>query len=192
LSDQPILVSGIGLMRFLPILFLSPFGGVVADTYNHRSLGTVGAAFAIPTLHTELIADNIHVHPAVPKILIDVKTPARVILVTDAIRGTGMPDGEYRIDERTITIRDGAARLPSGNLAGSTLTMERALKNVLASSGRPLAEIWPVSSLNAAREIGVSSRKGSLEVGKDADLVLLNPDFTVALTVAEGRVVYER
>lgn len=158
---------------------------------GHREIGTVGAVLTIPTLHTELIADNIHVHPAVQKIMIDVKTPASVILVTDSIRGTGMPDGDYRIDERMMHIRDGAVRLPDGTLAGSVLTMERALKNALASSGRTLKEIWPMSSLNAAREIGLSNRKGSLEVGKDADLVLLNEDFSVALTVAEGKIVFE-
>ena len=82
-------------------------------------------------------------------------------------------------------------RLSDGTLAGSVLTMERALQNVCAASGRSLAELWVTSSLNAARAIGVSSRKGSLEVGKDADLVLLDDLFRVHLTVAQGQVVYE-
>lgn len=158
---------------------------------GHRDVGTVGAAMVLPTLHCELIADNIHVHPAAQKILIDVKTPAGVILVTDALRGTGLPDGEFKIDTRTVTIRGGAARLPDGTLAGSILTMERALKNAMTSSGRSLQEAWPMSSLNAAREIGLSHRKGSLEVGKDADLVLLDSDFQVRLTLAEGQLVYQ-
>lgn len=170
----------------------------VTHTYNamtplgHRELGTVGAALVLPALHAELIADNIHVAPAAQKLLVDAKTAAGVILVTDAIRGAGMPEGEYRIDVRTITIKDGAVRLPDGNLAGSILTMDRALKNVTANSGRPLKETWPMSSLNAAREIGVSNRKGSLEPGKDADLALIDADMNVVMTVAEGRVVYER
>jgi N-acetylglucosamine-6-phosphate deacetylase len=159
---------------------------------GHRDVGTVGAAMAIPAIHAELIADNIHVHPVAQKLLVDVKTPSGVILVTDAIRGAGMPDGEYRIDERTVTIRDGAVRLPDGNLAGSVLTMDRALKNVMANSGRSLKESWPMSSLNAAREIGVSNQKGSLEQNKDADLVLLDQDMNVVMTVAEGKIVYER
>jgi N-acetylglucosamine-6-phosphate deacetylase len=103
-----------------------------------------------------------------------------------------MPEGDYSIDERrTITIQDGAARLPDGTLAGSILTMERALKNIGQATGRPLEEAWPMSSLNAARAIGVSASKGSLEVGKDADLVLLDEAYGVRLTVAEGEVVYE-
>lgn len=157
---------------------------------GHRDLGTVGAAMALPEINCELIADNIHVHPVAQKILVDVKTPGRVILITDAIRGTGMPDGEYPIDDRTVTIRNGEVRLPDGTIAGSVLTMERALYNAWHNAVRPLQEAWPMSSLNAARAIGVADRKGSLEVGKDADLVLLDPDFKVWMTVAEGEVVF--
>ncbi len=91
-----------------------------------------------------------------------------------------------------MIIRDGAARLPDGTLAGSVLTMEVALRNIQAATGRSLAELWPLASLNAARQIGISSSKGSLEVGKDADLVLLDEDFNVHLTVAEGEIVYRR
>jgi N-acetylglucosamine-6-phosphate deacetylase len=158
---------------------------------GHRDLGTVGAVMALPQLNAELIADTIHVHPEAMKILVDVKQPSRVILVTDAIRGAGMPEGDYPIDERVVTIRDGAARLPDGTLAGSILTMDQALKNIVQASDRPLEEAWPMSSLNAARAIGVSARKGSLEAGKDADLVLLDEAFQVMLTVAEGEVVFE-
>jgi N-acetylglucosamine-6-phosphate deacetylase len=159
--------------------------------FGHRDLGTVGAAMALPEVNCELIADNIHVHPAAQKILVDVKGCDGVILITDAIRGTGMPDGEYPMDDRTVTIRDGQVRLPGGALAGSVLTLERGLGNVLANTDRSLQEAWRMSSLNAARAIGVSARKGSLEPGKDADLVLLDGDFNVALTVVEGQVAYE-
>jgi N-acetylglucosamine-6-phosphate deacetylase len=158
---------------------------------GHRQLGTVGAAMALPQLNCELIADNIHVHPAAQKILVDIKGTSHVILVTDAIRGAGLPDGDYRIDNRTVTIREGAVRLPDGTLAGSILTMEKALKNILQASVRPLSEAWQMSSLNAARAIGFSASKGSLEAGKDADFVLLDDDFKVRMTVAEGEIVYQ-
>jgi N-acetylglucosamine-6-phosphate deacetylase len=158
---------------------------------SHREPGTVGAAMSLPEINCELIADNIHVHPAVQKILVDVKGPSRVILITDAVRGAGLPDGDYPIGERTITIRDGAARLPNGTLAGSILTMDRALRNILQNTGLSLSAAWPMSSLNAARAIGLSSSKGSLEVGKDADLVLLDKDLNVLLTMVEGQVVFK-
>jgi N-acetylglucosamine-6-phosphate deacetylase len=157
---------------------------------GHREVGTIGAAMTLPQVQCELIADNIHVHPAAQKILVDVKGPSGVILVTDAIRAAGMPEGKYMLDERPVRIQEGAVRLADGTLAGSVLTMERALQNVCAATGRTLAETWVVSSLNAARAIGVSSQKGSLEVGKDADLVLLAGSFNVHLTIVKGEIVY--
>jgi N-acetylglucosamine-6-phosphate deacetylase len=117
-----------------------------------------------PEILCELICDNIHVHPAArgahPR-----QIAGRVILVTDCTRGTGMPEASTH-RQRTITIKDGIARLPDGTIAGSILTMERALKNAMAASGLPLGEAWPMTSLNAARNIGVSAQKGSIEVGR--------------------------
>jgi N-acetylglucosamine-6-phosphate deacetylase len=159
---------------------------------GHREPGTVGAALTLPQISCELIADNIHVHPAVQQILVDVKSPAGVILITDAIRAAGLPEGEYRLDQRSVNIRNGAVRLADGTLAGSILTMERALQNLCAATGRSLEELWMTSSLNAARAIGISARKGSLEAGKDADLVLLDEAFHVHLTAAQGEIVFQR
>jgi N-acetylglucosamine-6-phosphate deacetylase len=157
---------------------------------HHRQPATVGAALGLPELSCELIADNVHVHPIVMKLLVDAKGPGHVILVTDAVRLAGSKDGSYKLDHRDVVVKDGAVRLTSGALAGSTLTMNRALKNIVEATGRDLAELWPMSSLNAARAIGISDTKGSLEVGKDADLVLLNADYSVFMTVVEGEIVY--
>ena len=168
----------------------------VTHTFNamqplgHREPGTVGAALTLPQLSCELIADNVHVHPAAQKILVDSKTPAGVILITDSIRPAGLPAGDYMLDDRSVNNRTGAVRLADGTLAGSILTMERALQNVCTATGRSLAEMWPASSLNAARAIGISSCKGSLEVAKDADLVLLDDSFKVHLTIAQGEIVF--
>ena len=159
---------------------------------HHREPGTLGAALTLPEIRCEIIADNIHVHPVAMNLLYRAKGTDGVILITDAVRGAGMPDGEYPIDDRITIVRDGAVRLPDGTLAGSTLTMEKALYNLMQATNRPLAELWRCSSLNAARAIGVSARKGSLEVGKDADLVLVDTSINVHLTVVEGRVVYQR
>lgn len=157
---------------------------------GHRELGTIGAAMTLPQISCELIADNIHVHPGAQKILVDVKTPSGVILVTDAIRAAGLPEGEYMLDERSVHIHNGAVRLPDGTLAGSVLTMERALQNVCAATGRSLAEMWVTSSLNPARAIGLSAQKGSLEVGKDADLIFLDESFHVRSTIVQGEIVF--
>jgi N-acetylglucosamine-6-phosphate deacetylase len=158
--------------------------------FGHREPGTVGAVMSIPGIKCELISDNIHVHPASQKVLFQVKGPEGVILVTDAARGTGLPDGDYLYGSRNVHIQSGAARLMDGTLAGSTLTMERALNNAIAASGWPLRDAWPMSSLNAARQVNISNRKGSIETGKDADIILLDADFNVILTMVEGRVAY--
>lgn len=159
---------------------------------GHREPGTVGAALTIPELQCELIADNIHVHPAAQKILVSVKGTQNVILITDAIRGAGLPEGsEFPIDTRTATIRNGAAYLPDGTLAGSIQTLNYCLRNVIENTGLSLAEAWPMASLNPARAIGLSAAKGSLEAGKDADLVLLNEKYEALLTVVMGRIAWE-
>ncbi len=165
-------------------------------TYNamvglgHREPGTVGAVMVSPEIRCELIADNFHVHPAAMQILFAAKGTDGVILVTDAVHPAGMPDGEYNFGEFTITVSDGMIRLPNGTIAGSTLTLNRAVYNFMQATGQPLEAVWKTSSLNAARSIHVSDRKGSLEVGKDADLVLVDEQINVYLTVVEGRVVY--
>ncbi|MEO8611175.1 MAG: N-acetylglucosamine-6-phosphate deacetylase [Chloroflexota bacterium] len=166
-------------------------------TYNamtglsHREPGTLGAVMTLHDVYCELIADNIHVHPAAMQILFAAKGADRVVLITDAVRGAGLPEGEMKIDDRTVIIKDGAVRLLDGTLAGSTLTMDVGLRNFMAATGQPLEKIWQTSSLNAARSLQMSDHKGSLEVGKDADLVLVDDHINVHLTVAEGQVVYQ-
>jgi N-acetylglucosamine-6-phosphate deacetylase len=157
---------------------------------GHREPGMLGAALTVPELACELVADNIHVHPAVMRLLLAAKGADGVVLVTDAVRATGLPDGAYQVGDQPAIHMDGAIRLADGTLAGSVLTLDRALHNLQAATGRPLAELWPAASRNAAQAIGVGDRKGTLEPGKDADLVLLDPSLQVVVTVAEGAVVH--
>lgn len=157
---------------------------------GHREPGVVGAVLSIPEVRCELIADTIHVHPAVMCILSAAKGRDGVVLITDAVRCAGLPDGEYAIDERRVLVKDGAVRLPDGTLAGSILTMDVALRNFVQATGLPLEKVWQTSSLNAACAIDVDNRKGSVEAGKDADIVLVDDNLCVRLTMAEGRIVY--
>jgi N-acetylglucosamine-6-phosphate deacetylase len=154
---------------------------------HHREPGGAGAALMIPELLAELIADNVHVHPVVMRLLLRARGSAGVVLVTDAIRATGLGSGESTIGNRKITVAEGAARLPDGTLAGSILTMEVGLRNLVRATGLPLAQLWPVASRNGARAAGVSSRKGELRTGMDADLVLVDDNVDVRLTIVEGR-----
>jgi N-acetylglucosamine-6-phosphate deacetylase len=157
---------------------------------GHREPGMLGAALVTPELRCELIADNVHVHPAAMRLLVQAKGAEGVVLVSDAVRATGLPDGAYSVGDQPAFSMDGAIRLADGTLAGSVLTLDRALHNLQAATGRPLAELWPAASRNAAAAIGVDDAKGSLEPGKDADLVLLDPALRVVVTVAEGAIVH--
>jgi N-acetylglucosamine-6-phosphate deacetylase len=159
---------------------------------HHRAPGTLGAVMVSPQVRCELIADNVHVHPGAMKLLWRVKGEGGVILITDSVRAAGMPDGVYHIDDRVFQVVEGVARLQDGTLAGSTLTLNRGLLNFMQAVGEPLERVWPVSSLNAARDLHVDDRKGSLEVGKDADLVLVDDGIGIHMTVVGGRVVYRQ
>lgn len=171
----------------------------VTHTFNamrplhHREPGVVGAALTLDTLSVELIADGIHVHPAVMRALYEARRGRGLVLVTDAMRATGMPPGEYAIGEdRTVLLQEGAVRLPDGALAGSVLTFDAALRNLAAATGRGPGELWPAASRTAAQVAGVADRKGTIEVGHDADLVLVDDDLHVQLTLVEGRVAHRR
>jgi N-acetylglucosamine-6-phosphate deacetylase len=156
---------------------------------GHREPGILGAALVSPELRCELVADNVHVHPAAMRLLVQAKGPGGVVLVSDAVRATGLPEGAYTVGDQPAFSMDGAIRLADGTLAGSILTLDRALHNLQAATGRPLAELWPATSRNAAQAVGADA-KGTLEPGKDADLVLLDPALRVVVTVAEGAVVH--
>lgn len=158
---------------------------------NHREPGAVGAALFLPELNCELIADNIHVHPAAMAILVKAKSPQGVILVTDSISAAGMPDGHYSLENQLVTLADGAARLEDGTLAGSTLTMDAALMNFAEATHLPLEEIWMCSSLNAAQSIHIDDHKARIAPNYDADLVLLDSNLHILLTMVEGQICFD-
>lgn len=170
----------------------------VTHTYNamtglhHRAPGVVGAALTCDQLTCELIADNLHVHPAAIALLIRVKGTSGVIAITDAIRATGMREGESELGGQTVYVRDGKATLADGTLAGSILTMDAALRNLQAATGLPIEALAPIFSMNAARQLGLAHRKGILQAGYDADLVLLDSTLHVQMTFAEGRLIHHK
>ncbi len=159
---------------------------------HHREPGAVGAILTTPSIKAEIIADNIHVHPAVMKLLWQMKGEDGVIAITDAIRATGLADGTYMLDNRQISVKDGACRLENGTLAGSILTMDAALRNLAAATGERIEHLWRAVSFNAAKAIGLDERKGSIAKQKDADLVLLTPQSEVICTIVSGKVAYQR
>ncbi|WP_308639627.1 N-acetylglucosamine-6-phosphate deacetylase [Paenibacillus silvisoli] len=157
---------------------------------HHREPGLAGAGLLLDELTCELICDGIHVHPAVVKLLFDTKGPLNVCMITDAVTCAGLPDGDYG----EVTMNDGQIYLKDGSsLAGSSLTMGQALRNAIAFTGYALEEILPSLTLVPARQVGLLDSKGTLEAGKDADFVLLDPKaLQVMQTVVRGKTVYRR
>ena len=158
---------------------------------NHRVVGTVGAALALDEMNCEMICDNVHVHPAAQKIVVRCKGTERVILVSDALGCAGLAEGEYTMDRRKVINRDEAAYLENGTLAGSVISIDKALKNILENADISLEQGWRMSSYNAAKAIHMDDIKGSIGPGKDADLVLLDEELGVCMTMVEGKIVYE-
>ncbi len=160
--------------------------------FSHRDPGMLAALLMDERVTVELIMDTIHVHPAAGKLLLHNKGTQGVVLITDAIRAAGMPDGEYSsAGGRTITVDHGEARLPSGSLAGSTLSMNQALGNAVKHMGVSVAQASVMASLTPATILGIDQHKGCLSVGKDADVVITDVEFNVLLTMREGQIVYQ-
>jgi N-acetylglucosamine-6-phosphate deacetylase len=153
--------------------------------FAHRETGVVGAVLTSASVTAELIADGVHVDDAAIRVLFGAKGPQGVILVSDGIAATGMPDGKYRLGTFEVSVAGGVARNSEGKLAGSTLTLDRALCH-MAALGIPLREVLPMLTSNPARLLGLERRKGWLVAGADADLVLLDDQLQVAGVMTRG------
>lgn len=156
---------------------------------HHRNPGVVGAAMYFDVT-CEMITDNIHLHPAVQKILYSIKGDDRIILVTDAMRACLLKDGEYDLGGQVVHVVGKEARLASGNIAGSVHTMNNAVKNFIENTGAELFKAVNMASLNPARLLGIDDKKGSVEKGKDSDFVLFDENYNVKMTIINGKVVY--
>lgn len=147
-----------------------------------------GAVLESDDVFCEIICDGLHLHPGTVRLIIKTKGLDRVVAVTDSIMAAGLPDGNYKLGVNDVVVEHGDARLAfGGSRAGSTLTTGRALKNLLEYTGRPLEEILCLLTENPARLVGVYDRMGSIEVGKEANLVVLDNEYNVSKTFVHGR-----
>ena len=158
----------------------------------HQHYPAVGGAVLESDIYCEAICDGRHLHPAVVRLLLKTKGLDRVVAITDSIMATGLSDGRYVVGASEIEVINGDAKLVSdGMRAGSTLTTINALKNLIKFTGRNLEELIPLLTVNPATLIKIEDRKGTIAVGKDADLVLLDENLNVDATIAGGRIVYQ-
>ena len=157
--------------------------------FSHRAPGVAGAALADERVRVQLIADLIHLHPLALKLAWRAKGAAGCLLITDAMAATGMPDGDYKLGANRVLVRSGAARLEDGTLAGSTLTMDHAVRNMVKTVGVPEAEALRMASEYPCAAIGEKER-GVIREGMIADLVLLDGDYTPLITVIGGEIAF--
>jgi N-acetylglucosamine-6-phosphate deacetylase len=157
---------------------------------HHRTPGTAGAVLADERIYAQVIADGVHVHPAVVRVLVRAKGVDRVILITDAMRATGLGDGDYDLGGHPIAVRSGIARTAAGGLAGSTLTLDEALRRAMRFADLPLVAALHMVTATPAAALGLAGRKGTLAPGADADVVLLDSELRVRLTLVAGQVAY--
>ncbi|THA25807.1 N-acetylglucosamine-6-phosphate deacetylase [Streptomyces sp. RKND-216] len=153
----------------------------------HRAPGPVAALLEDERVTVELIDDGTHLHPAALGVAFRAAGPGRVAFVTDAMGAAGMGDGVYPLGPLEVEVRDGVARLvEGGSIAGSTLTMDQAFRRAVTVDGLPVADVVRALSATPARLLGVFDRVGSLEAGKDADLVVLDADFALTAVMRKG------
>ena len=155
----------------------------------HRNPGVVGAALASENVSVEVIADTFHINPGLYSIIAKVKGD-KMVLITDCTRAGGMPDGEYDLGGQPIFLKGIECRLADGTIAGSVLKLNNAVKNVLAHTDLPVNVVFKMASLNPATAIGQGDRIGSLEEGKDADIIIVDQDINVQRTIKKGRTIY--
>ncbi|MEN2766896.1 N-acetylglucosamine-6-phosphate deacetylase [Ornithinibacillus xuwenensis] len=158
---------------------------------HHRDIGAVGAAFQLEDLHAELIADGIHVAPDMLALIYRNVGSDRLILITDAMRAKGLPAGDYELGGQPVTVTEDRAVLEDGTLAGSIVKMRDGAVNMLEIDGVTLADIVKMASSNPAKQVGVYDRKGSIAIGKDADLLLVDDQLNITYTICRGEIAFK-
>jgi len=157
---------------------------------HHRDPGVVIAAFEDSAVSVQAIVDDVHLHPAIVRLIYREKGPDHMVLITDALQAMGMGDGTYLFGGHEVKVSHGVATLSDGTLASSTVTMNQALEKAV-QSGIPLKDAVTMATKTPADILGLSN-KGRIEPGADADLVLMNDQFEVLWTIVNGKMVYKR
>ncbi|MFE4353310.1 N-acetylglucosamine-6-phosphate deacetylase [Peribacillus butanolivorans] len=159
---------------------------------HHREPGVLGAAYLRDELFVELIADGIHCRPEMVKLAYSQITSDRMILITDSLRAKWLEKGTYDLGGQPVYVNETTATLSNGTLAGSILKMNDAIKNTLQYTGCSMTDIIKMTAENPAKQLRIFDRKGSIQVGKDADLVILNEKLDVEMTFCRGKLAFKK
>lgn len=161
-------------------------------SFSHREPGIIGVSLTDDRVYCEIIYDRIHLHDGSVDIALRTKGVEKIILVSDAMRAAGLIDGEYELGGQKVFVKKGGARLESGTLAGSTLNLRDAVYNMIYKKNVPIHEAVRMASLNPAKAIGVDDKKGSIEVGKDADLILFDREINILASMVGGNIIWRK
>lgn len=156
---------------------------------HHRNPGTAGALLLNDKVMAEVVADFHHLHPAFLELTYRIKGREKCLLVTDATRAQCMPEGQYELGGQPVFVRNGRVELADGTIAGSILTQAQAALNMRSVLNCDVLDLVYMTSINPAKALGLYDRKGSITVGKDADLVVLDEQFHVVMSICRGKIV---
>ncbi|WP_261129315.1 N-acetylglucosamine-6-phosphate deacetylase [Bacillus sp. Marseille-Q3570] len=159
---------------------------------HHREPGVVGAAFLTSGALAEIIADGLHCAPEMIRLAYEIKGKRGLLMITDAMRAKCLGNGSYDLGGQEVYVEDGKATLQDGTLAGSVLTMQKAFENISTFTKADIEAIIFMSSINPAKQYGVYDRKGSIDIGKDADLIVLDENLELKMTICRGEIAYTR
>ncbi len=160
--------------------------------FEHHTPGIVGAALE-SDIYTEVICDGHHLHPATLRMIIKCKGVDKVIAITDSMMAAGLKDGQYKLGRMDVTVKGLDARLTGKSTrAGSVLTAIEGMKNIKAFTNLEINDIVKMTSINAAKELGIFDHKGSISIGKDADIIITDSDLNLSYTIVEGKIAYQK
>lgn len=158
---------------------------------HHREPNAI-TALLLSSAVAQLIVDGYHLHPAIVRLIYQLKGKEKIALVTDAISAKGMPDGEYRLGGQNVFAKAGQVQLANGRLAGSTLSLRDAVINMMHYAQICFEEALYMATVVPAKLLNIFNKKGSLALGKDADCVILDEDYRIVMTICRGEIAYER
>lgn len=158
---------------------------------NHRDPGVVGAALT-SNVYCEIIADEIHITKNLFQFILDNKGEDKIVLITDSIEAGGLDDGEYSLGGQKVVVKENQARLESGSLAGSVMPMNKMVYNFMKNTNLDINKAIKLASLNPAKSLKIDDKKGSIEIGKDADIAIFDQNVNCYMTICSGNITYKK